>query len=292
MSTVAPVAWGRFMGAIRRFLMAQIRKTPGEWIRAHILDGVLGLVYAHLPFAWTSIAVAALVGLTSGLLTWSRHDPGLAIFLGVLSLLAVLCVALVATVLWEKYRTRPATVPASGVSPLEIVFDLNNPGEQFWKRRQGTDANGNLIPKMVLEHRIGVRNTSSTTIRNVRVSIETLGIIPIDPRDMRFQKGDKENFDISPGHMELAPIWWVWPPEAGDAWGSTATAFHGPLRVTARGDDIYPAKAEFDYFPAQVPALVRIAESTETIEDDHRRVSQVTLRLSAIVLIAVIGLVL
>ena len=152
----------RVMDAIRKFLVAQIRKTPGEWIRAHILDGALGVLYAHLPFAWTSIAVAALVGLTSGLLTWSRHDPGLAIFVGVISLLAVLCVALVATVLWEKYRTRPTTtVPASGVSPLEIVFDLNNPGEQFWKRRQGKDANGNLIPKMVLEHRIGVRNTSS-----------------------------------------------------------------------------------------------------------------------------------
>jgi hypothetical protein len=103
------------MGAIRKSLLAQIRKAPGEWIRAHILDGALGVLYAHLPFAWISLAVAALTGLTSGLLTWSRHEPGIAIFVGVTSLLAVLCVALVATVLWDKYRTRPATsVPASG----------------------------------------------------------------------------------------------------------------------------------------------------------------------------------
>jgi hypothetical protein len=247
------------MGAVRKFLEAQIRKTPGEWIRAHILDVALGWLSAHISLAWLSLIVSAGLGLISGLLIWSRHDPGLAIFVGVLSLLAVLCVALVATVLWEKYLTRPTTtVPASGVSPLEIVFDLNNPGEQFWKRRQGKDANGNLIPKMVLEHRIGVRNTSSATIRNVRVSIETLGQRPINPRDMRFQKGDKENFDITPWHMELAPVWWVWPPEPGDAWGPTATAFHGPIRVTARGDDVYPAQAEFDYFPAQIPALVPI----------------------------------
>jgi hypothetical protein len=143
-------------------------------------------------------------------------------------------------------------------TPLEIIFDLNNPGEQFWKKRQAKDKGGKLIPKMVLEYRIGVRNMSLKTIRNVCVSIETLGLIPIDPRDMVFQKGDKVSLDISPGYMELVPVWWVWPPEAGDAWGPTATAFHGPIRVTARGDDVYPAQAEFDYFSDQIPALVQI----------------------------------
>jgi hypothetical protein len=82
-------------------------------------------------------------------------------------------------------------LPASK-TPLEIIFDLNNPGENFWKQRQGKDKDGKLIPKMVLEHRIGVRNISSKTIRNVCVSIETLGQKPIDPRDMRFQKVTKK----------------------------------------------------------------------------------------------------
>jgi hypothetical protein len=185
-------------------------------------------------------------------------------------LFGLVCTFLLEAFFWNRRSSRayfPAASPDVAVStanivappdmrhPLEIIFDLNNPGEQFWKRRQGKDKDGKLIPKMVLEHRIGVRNTSSTTIRNVRVSIETLGIIPIDPRDMHFQKGDKENFDISPGHTELAPVWWVWPAEAGDAWGSTATAFHGPLRVTARGDDVQPTTVEFDYYPDKTPAL-------------------------------------
>jgi hypothetical protein len=141
---------------------------------------------------------------------------------------------------------------------LEIVFDITNPAQRFWKRTQAKDKDGKFMPITLWEYRIGVKNITQKTVRNVRVSVETLGQIPVDPRDFGFQKDNKDCRDIAPGYTELVPILWVWPPQAGDAWGPTATALHGPLRVTARGDDVTFSQRLFDYHPGETPALVDV----------------------------------
>lgn len=141
-------------------------------------------------------------------------------------------------------------------SPLDIAFDPKNPARRFWRQVQAKDAEGNVLPITLREYRVGITNRSAKTARNVRVSVETLGQMPVDPRDLAFQKDQREARDIAPGYMELVPIWWVWPPQPGDAWGPTATALHGPVRVIARGDDAKAVEKMFDYLPLQEPALV------------------------------------
>jgi len=145
---------------------------------------------------------------------------------------------------------------ADPISPLEIVFDAANPAGRFWKQVQARDKDGNPSPPTLWEYRVEVRNKSDKTVRNVRVSLESMGIKPIDPVDMTFQKGGVETWDIAPLCAELVPVIWVWPPQAGDAWGPSAAEIHGPIRLIARGDDVPPAERVFEYRPDLTPALI------------------------------------
>ena len=252
------------MGAIKKFFMAQLRKAPGEWFRGLLADRTIRWICGPSLTAKAFIVIGAALALFAGAWGWwfekLRHDApvativGLAIGIGIIIFL-FLGAELILYV--GNFRKRLLRETADIKSPLEIVFDVNNPGQRFWKRKQGKDAGGNFIPVMAVRtYRVGIRNNSANTVRNVRVSIETLGELPIDPRDVGFQK-EKEHLDLPPQHIELVPVWWVWPPRAGDAWGPTATILYGPLRVIARGDDIYPAQADFDYFTEKMPVLVQ-----------------------------------
>lgn len=156
----------------------------------------------------------------------------------------------------ERSKTRIDELERLTSSPLEIIFDPSNPAQRFWKRTLAKDKDSNILAITLWEYRVGIRNKSGKTVRNVRVSIESLGLMPVDPRDVGFLKDSKECRDISPSYTEFVPVWWVWPPQPGDAWGPTATAFHGPIRIIARGDDIAPSEALFDYRPEETPVLV------------------------------------
>lgn len=209
----------------------------------HVFDRITG----DAVYGWIETKAATRLGLTT---------PGARDMLALVVQIAP-PLALTAAAFWAYHLWWSKTHQVVGAQSLEIIFDPINKGQQFWKRVQAKDRDGNFVPITIWEYRVGVKNNSGKTIRNVRVSTETLGMIPTDPRDLGFQKTGNEASDIAPGYMELVPVWWVWPPRAGDAWGPTATALHGPLRVTARGDDAPPATAEFDYFADQTPALVR-----------------------------------
>jgi hypothetical protein len=140
--------------------------------------------------------------------------------------------------------------------PLEITFDASNPAQRFWKRTQAKDKDGNTLAVTLWEYRVGIRNKSNRTVRNVRVSVESSGLMPVDPHDLGFLKDSKDCRDIPPHYTEFVPVWYVWPPQPGDAWGPTATAFHGPIRIIARGDDVAPSEALFEYCPEETPVLV------------------------------------
>jgi hypothetical protein len=109
----------------------------------------------------------------------------------------------------------------------------------------------------MLEYRVKVQNTSLKTVRNVRISRESSGEIPEMPSDLVFHKDEKKKRDLQPLCGEFITVLCKFPPQAGDAWGETATAFHGPIKIIATGDDVVPAECEFDYYPDQIPAIVQ-----------------------------------
>lgn len=179
-----------------------------------------------------------------------------------IALLALLFFALAANganaleKLWTRHKER-----ISHHSPLQIIFDTSNPHNRFWERMSPRDKTGNKLPGLVWEYRVKIQNTSSKTVRNVRLSRESSGLIPELPSDLVFQKDGKQNRDLHPKVPEYVAVLWKFPPQAWDAWGETATAFHGPIKIIASGDDVAPAECEFDYYPDQLPVIVQRGSS-------------------------------
>jgi hypothetical protein len=150
-----------------------------------------------------------------------------------------------------------APVSNSAQEALEIVFDETNPHKRFWSRILIKHPLEDTPSNYADEYRVLIINNSDKTVRNVNVSRESTGLIPTLAEDTLFNKNGKALRDIDPGRSELVNIFWVMPPRAGDAWGRTATAFHGPIKIIASGTDVRPAECEFDYHPDDLPALVR-----------------------------------
>jgi len=169
--------------------------------------------------------------------------------------LAVLCVWMFEASFRITTRLNETIASLRRPSPLQIIFDPLNPGERFWSRgsvKHPTEAR--FVSYM--EYRVQVANTSTKTIRNVRVSIEGYGLLPRLPEDIGFKKDGVPVCDIQPGHSELVPVLQLGPPQEGNAWGTTAKELHSPIVVIARGDDIPPASIAFSYHPNDVPALI------------------------------------
>lgn len=150
---------------------------------------------------------------------------------------------------WEERRK----------SPLEIIFDLTNPLDHFWS--QGSVFNEDKTKAMIfMEYRIMILNTSSKTIRNVRVTRRHDGMMPILPQEGTLKLDGSTVRDLQPKCYDLVPVCYVGKPQAGDAWGDTATQLHSPITIIASGDDISPAEHRFSYHPDTVPAIVTISK--------------------------------
>ena len=156
----------------------------------------------------------------------------------------------------ESNGVEETSLPCTARSPLQIIFETSNPHNRFWQKTSPRDKDGNILPGIVTEYRIKVQNASSKTVRNVRLSKESSGLIPQLPVDLVFQKDQKQSRDLQPACYEFVPVFWQYPPQAGDACRETATAFHGPIKIIASGDDVLPEECEFDYYPEQVPAII------------------------------------
>jgi hypothetical protein len=157
---------------------------------------------------------------------------------------------------WKRRKER-----ISHRSPLQIIFDTSNPYNRFWEKMSPRDETGKKLPGVMWEYRVKVQNTSLKTVRNVRISRESSGEIPEMPSGLVFQRDGKQNRDLHPKVPEYVAVLWKFPPQAGDAWGETATAFHGPIKIVASGDDVAPAECEFDYYPDQIPVIVQRGSS-------------------------------
>jgi hypothetical protein len=191
------------------------------------------------------------------LLVMIAHLPAYAI--GLLAF-AFFALAGIGVNVWERFwNRRKAKLDAN--SPFRIIFDASNPNNRFWERTSPKDENGKKLPGVVWEYRVKIQNISSKTVRNVRISRESSGLIPELPSDLVFQKNGKQTRDLQPKVSEYIAVLWKFPPQAGDAWGETATAFHGPIKIIVRGDDVSPVECEFDYYPDQIPVIVQRGSS-------------------------------
>ncbi|MGI8569310.1 MAG: hypothetical protein ACR2KT_09720 [Methylocella sp.] len=148
---------------------------------------------------------------------------------------------------WES---RQAKRQKKADGPLEIIFDPNNPARRFWSMESPRDENGNQKPGVFLEYRADIKNNSSETLRNVSVTIEHIGHLPVRPVDTTFDKIKNISCDLKPGCSELiAVVRWPIPKlQPGMLAGPSAWAY-GPIKLTASADDVHPAERifQFDY---------------------------------------------
>jgi hypothetical protein len=134
--------------------------------------------------------------------------------------------------------------------PLEIIFDPSNPARRFWSMESPRDENDNKRPGAFWEYRVEIKNNSQRTVRNVSVTVEHTGGMPLRPVDSIFDKNRKTSCDLKPGCSELIPIirWPIPAIQAGMLAGSTALEY-GPVTVMASADDARPTMRifKFDY---------------------------------------------
>lgn len=135
-------------------------------------------------------------------------------------------------------------------SPLEIVFDPTNPSERFWSMESSRGKNSTMGPGAFWEYRVEIKNNSSKTIRNVSVTVEHTGLMPVRPVDQFFDKSGIATCDLRPGSGELVPVlqWPIPIVQEGMLAGSTALEY-GPIKVIAVADDVSLVTRifQFDY---------------------------------------------
>jgi hypothetical protein len=154
-----------------------------------------------------------------------------------------------------KWSPRPRKTPLNQTS-IEIIFDPTNPAKRFWSFESPQDEQGNRKPGIFLEYRVDIKNNSSNTIKNVSVTVEHIGRLPLRPVDMIFDKIRKTSCDLKPGCAELVPvIRWPHPKiQAGMLAGPSALEY-GPVRITASADDVPPTVRTFQFDYQAEPML-------------------------------------
>jgi acyl carrier protein len=172
-----------------------------------------------------------------------KPHPYILIVCGVFGVICLIVPLIHTAWVWIESRWNFSTPE----SPLEIIFDAQNPASRHWSVEQVRDENGNPNSPF-WEHRVAIKNNSMKTLKNVSVTIERIGQMPERPYDTVFDKVKQPKCDIKPGCWELVPVM-RWPfnkSQVGMLAGSSALAY-GPVRVTASADDTAPSVREFQF---------------------------------------------
>ena len=128
--------------------------------------------------------------------------------------------------------------------PLQIVFDPQNPNDKFWSREQMRDEKGAPTPGSYWEYRAAIKNVSGKTARNVKVTVEAIGAIPLRQELSSFDINKSTKIDLHPNDETLAIIrrWPIPARQAGMAWGADV---YGPIKMTASAEDVLPTVTLF-----------------------------------------------
>lgn len=149
-----------------------------------------------------------------------------------------------------KLRQRINELERAHASPLEIIFDPSNPARRFWSIEALPGSSGQSMRGGFWEYRVEIKNNSSRTLKNVSVTTEHVGQMPIRPVDQPFDKIRKTSCDLKPGCSELVPVvrWPIPIRQVGMLAGPSALEY-GPIKVIASADDSTPSIRvfRFDY---------------------------------------------
>jgi hypothetical protein len=152
----------------------------------------------------------------------------------------------------------PSTISESEwdqASPLQIIFDPTNPARRFWSLEPAQDKDGSPRPGSYWEHRVEIRNNSRRTLRNVSVTTEHLGQLPVRPADQTFDRTKTTSCDLKPGCSELVPVVrWPNPKIQAGMLADRSALEYGPIKITASADNIMPCVRtfKFDYQTEQM----------------------------------------
>ncbi len=140
---------------------------------------------------------------------------------------------------------------------LEIIFDPTNPARRFWSIEQMRNEAGEQIAGTFWEYRAVIKNKSARTVRNAKVTVEAIGIMPTRPELSLFDINKKSLIDLTPGEESLAVIrrWFNPPIVQGMVIGEGA---YGPIKMTASADDVLPATKVFQFDPMQTPMIFEL----------------------------------
>lgn len=152
----------------------------------------------------------------------------------------------------QVFALFPLTLPSR--RPLKIIFDSSNPGRKFWSIEPMRDENGKQVPGTFWEYRALIKNTSSKTLRNVKVTVEAIGAMPTRPEPSQFDINKKHLIDLTPDEEELVLIrrWFNPPIVVGMACGE---GIYGPVKMTASADDVLPTTRIFQFDPERTPMI-------------------------------------
>jgi hypothetical protein len=148
---------------------------------------------------------------------------------GYLFFLAVATTVLdIGWIIFKWPSKKPKEIPSNQTSPLEIIFDPTNPSKKFWSIEQMRDENGKQIAGSFWEYRAAIKNKSARTVKNVKVTVEAIGIMPTRPIHSNFDINKKTFIDLTPNEETLAIIrtWFNPPLVQGMAIGE---GIYGPL---------------------------------------------------------------
>lgn len=143
-----------------------------------------------------------------------------------------------------------------GRSPLEINFDSANPGKKFWSLEPQKAKDGSELLPVCWQYRVEIENKSAKTLKNLRVSAETIGQLGARPMDMPFDKTQGTVTDLNPRCAELVTVLrWPYPTiQAGMLAGESAQEY-GPVKVIASADNVPPAVRVFKFDYQKTPML-------------------------------------
>lgn len=142
-------------------------------------------------------------------------------------------------------------------SPLEIIFDVQNPHKRFWSLEQARDEAGAPVPgHLWWEYRVLIRNKSARTVRNVKATVEAIGPMPSRPEPSQFDASKKSQTDLNPYTEELVLLrrWYNPPIMAGMVMGGA----YGPIKMKVSADDVLPATKFFHFEPEKTPMISEV----------------------------------
>ena len=137
--------------------------------------------------------------------------------------------------------------PSIDKSPLEIIFEPLNPARRFWSLVSHVDDYKRLIGNF-WEHRVEVKNNSLVTLRNVVVTVEKIGPMPVMAQRATFVRTGLNYCDINPGCSELVLVNRHPHPkiQEGSLAGRSAWGY-GPIKIVVSADNTLPAETIYDF---------------------------------------------